>query len=178
MQPKATSKDYLLRTQLAKFHFLDICWGPNWPHFLIFQFILFLPISFFGRLGRGGGFRDNNFSKQCQIELTFCPQIVLVVVQMLFKRFWKALVFTENFKSTQSFEFSVQVRPQFTSWRWPSGYPSKSKSRPYLLSIFIENYHKCFLHLCFFGYKGGPLLKIKRSQLRLAPLFQKPLSKG
>ena len=103
----------------AKFHFLDICWRPDWPHFLIFYFILFHSISFFGHLGRGGGFRDNNFSKQCQIERKFCPQVVLIVVQMIFKRFWKALVFTENFKSTQSFKFSVQLRPQFTSWRWP-----------------------------------------------------------
>ena len=60
----------------------------------------------------------------------------------------------------------------------PSDYPSKSESRPYLLSISNENYNNFLLYLGFFRVQMGPMSKIMRSQLRLAPLFQKPLIKG
>ena len=57
-------------------------------------------------------------------------------------------------------------------------YQNKSKSRPYVLSIFSENCDNFLLYLCFFQVQMGSVSKIKRSQLRLALLFQKPLIKG
>ena len=69
------------------------CSGPNWTHFLfsiLFPFILFIFLS-------ARGVRDKNSSKQRQIELKFCPQVVLIVVQMPFNGFGKALIFTEDF---------------------------------------------------------------------------------
>ena len=74
-------------------------------HFFIFYFILFiyLFISFFGGMGSvrmvgWGGGGGNNSSKQCQIELRYWPQVVLIILQMPFKRFWKTQIFTRILK--------------------------------------------------------------------------------
>ena len=56
-----------------------------------------------------------------------------------------------------------------------SGYPNQSKSRPYLISIFNEKYNYFLRYLGIFRVQMGPGSKIKRSEVRLAPLFQKPL---
>ena len=55
--------------------------------------------------GGGRGFGGNNSSKQRQIELKLWPQVVPMIVQMLFKAFWKTLIFTDNFHGTQSLSF-------------------------------------------------------------------------
>ena len=95
----------------------------------------------------------------------------------------KSSNFYIGFLQYLKFEFLVQLWPQFNTWRRPkskiaSGYPNKSKSRPYILSIFNENYNNFLLYLVFFRIQIGPVLNIKRSQLRLAQLFQKLLIKG
>ena len=54
-----------------------------------------------------------------------------------------------------------------------ASYPNQSKSRPYVLSILNENYN-FYSIWTFFGVHMDPGSKIKRSQLRLAPLSQKP----
>ena len=94
----------------AKFQLLGICCSGLYleettTFFLfrtqldLFCFILFYSIFFFGGGGSewvwGGeaGGLENNSSKQRQNELTFCPQVVLVVVQLPFKGFRKAIIF-------------------------------------------------------------------------------------
>ena len=69
------------------------------------------------------------------------------------------------------FEFLVQLWPQCTPWGWP-----KSKN-PISLQLSVENIITIRFIWAFFGYKWamGPGSKIKRSQLKLEPLFQKPL---
>ena len=52
------------------------CSLPNWTHFCIFYFFFILLIFGDGR-GWVMGTGDSNSSKQHQIELKFCPQIVL-----------------------------------------------------------------------------------------------------
>ena len=44
--------------------------------------------------------------------------------------------------------------------------------------MFNENYDNFLLYLGFFRVQIGLVSKIKRSQLRLAPVFQKPLIEG
>ena len=106
------------------------CSGPNSAHF--------------------GRFESNNFSKQCQIELKFWPQIVLIVVQMPFKGFWKDRIFTENFYSTQSLSFWFYFSPNLPfeddqNQKLALGCPNKLKSRPCLLSIINENHNNFLL---------------------------------
>ena len=84
--------------------------GPNWAHF--------------------GGFRANNSSKHCQIELKFWPQVVLIVVQMPFKGFWKARIFTENFYCTQSLSFWSDFDPNL-----PTEHGQKHKNRHRTIQI-------------------------------------------
>ena len=63
--------------------------------------------------------------------------------------------------------------------KYPSSYPNQSKSRPYLLSTFNENYNYFLLYLDFLGgVQMGPRSKIKSSQFGLAPLFRKPIIKS
>ena len=59
-----------------------------------------------------------------------------------------------------------------------NSHQNNSKSKPYLLSIFNENYNNFLLYLSFFLVQMGPVSKIKSSQLRLELLFQNPLIKG
>ena len=83
----------------AKFQFLVICCsrlypketikvffgsGHNWAHFR--------------------GFGGSASSKERQIEMMFWPQVVLIVVQMLLKAFWKNRIVTETGRS-QSLNF-------------------------------------------------------------------------
>ena len=58
------------------------------------------------------------------------------------------------------------------------GYPDQSKLRPYLVSIFNENYNFLICYLGGFLLQMGSGSKLKRSQLRLASLFKKPLIKN
>ena len=82
---------------------------------------------------------------------------------------------------TQSLRFWSNFDPKLPSedgqnQKQQSGYPNKVKSMPYLLSTFNKDYNFfCFIW-AFFGYKWviRPGSKIKKSQLRLAPLFEKP----
>ena len=50
------------------------------------------------------GFQGYNSSKQGQIEVNFWSQVVLIIVQMPFKVFWKTWIFTET-RHTQSLNF-------------------------------------------------------------------------
>ena len=58
-----------------------------------------------------------------------------------------------------------------------SGYPNKSKSRPYLLSTFSKDYNFFCSIWAFFGYKWviRPGSKIKKSLLRFSTTFWKAL---
>ena len=91
------------------------------------------------------------------------------------------------------FAFLAQLWPQFIPWRsakskkvntfdkintfdekiYPSGYPNMQKLRLYLVSILNEKYNYFLWYFALFRAKLG--LKIKRSKVRLAPLFRKPL---
>ena len=51
-----------------------------------------------------GGFGGNTSSKELQIELMFWPQVVLMIVQLTLKAFWKTRIFTEK-GGTQSLSF-------------------------------------------------------------------------
>ena len=53
----------------------------------------------------------------------------------------------------------------FLGKNYPSGYQNQSKSEPYLVSIFNEKYNNF-------------LLKNQEVEVRLAPVFQKPLIKS
>ena len=66
--------------------------------------------------GHFGGFGDNNSGKQ-HIELKFWPQVVFIVVQILFKAFWKTRIQRQEIYT--KFQFLVQLWPQFTPWRLP-----------------------------------------------------------
>ena len=97
---------------------------------------------------------------------------------MLFKAFWKNKIFTET-GCTQMSNFDPNLPfENGQNQKYLSHYQSKSKSRPYLLSVFNENCNYFLIYLVFFRVQMGPCSKIKRSQLRLAPLSQKPLIKG
>ena len=56
-----------------------------------------------------GGWGGNNSSKQCQIELKFLPQVVLIVIQIPFKG--KAQVFTKIFKVLKVMSFGPNLTP-------------------------------------------------------------------
>ena len=78
--------------------------GPNWVIFSFF-ILFYLFIYLFHFLGGWvvwgwlvGGWGGNNSSKQCQIELRYWPQVVLIILQMPFKRFWKTQIFTRILK--------------------------------------------------------------------------------
>ena len=43
-----------------------------------------------------GAFEGNTSSKELKIKLIFWSQVVLIVVQILFKAFWKTRIFTET----------------------------------------------------------------------------------
>ena len=64
--------------------------GPNWAHFWVFGAII--PV------------------KKCQIELKVWPQVLLIVVQMLFESFWKIRIFTETGR-TQNLTFWSNSTP-------------------------------------------------------------------
>ena len=126
----------------------------------------------FGFLG------GNKSSKQRQIELKFWSQVVLIVVQMAFKTFWRTRIFTlTGITQTLSFwsNFDPNLPPEDgRNQKQPSDFPNQSKSRPYLHSILNDNYN----FLGFFWVQMGSGSKIKRQQLKLAPLFQKPVYLG
>ena len=114
--------------------------------------------------GRGlvAGFGDNS-SKQRQIELTFWPQVVLIVVQRPFKGFWKAQIFTENFKVPKFlkfwFNFGSNLPPE-------DGQNAKIKNSHRITQInqnqgpiSFQFSMKTIITFCFiwrfFGYKGA-----------------------
>ena len=86
---------YLLFLTIPRRNNVFFSSGPNWAHF--------------GRVG------SNNSSKQRHIELKFWVQVVLRVVQMPFKGFRKAQIFTENFYSTQSLSFWCNFDANFAT---------------------------------------------------------------
>ena len=96
---------------------------------------------------------------------------------MPFKEFWKAQIFTENFYNIQSVSFWSNFDPNLPPEDGRNK-SNKSKSRPFLRPISSENYNNFSLYLGFFRVQMCPVSKIKRSQLILAPLFQKPSVKG
>ena len=55
-----------------------------------------------------------------------------------------------------------------------ASYPNQSKSRSSVLPILNKNCNYFLFYLGFFGVHMGLRSKIKRSQLRLALLFQNP----
>ena len=127
LPPQASTSGYFLILTLprrnSKVFFSSV---PHWAFFLG------------GEGGRGGEFGNNNSSKQRQIELNFWPQVVLIVVQMPFKGFWKTRIFTKNFsKYLKSWVFLVQLDPQFTSWKWPKSLSKWIK----IEALFSFNFH-------------------------------------
>ena len=99
---------------------------------------------------------------------------------MLYQTFGK-LEFLQRWGMYTKFQCLVQLWPQFSPWRRLkpkiAKWLSNSKSKPCLLSTFIENHNYFLLYLGFFRVQLGNRTgwKINRSHLRLAPLFQKPL---
>ena len=80
----------------------------------IFYFILFIYLFIYLFVWRGCrcGWADgggNNSSKQCQIELKFLPQVVLIVIQIPFKG--KAQIFTKIFKILKVMSFGPNLTP-------------------------------------------------------------------
>ena len=88
----------------AKFQLLEICCSQLYLEETTFFWLRTQLAHFVGVEG-------NNSSKQRQIDPKFWPQVVLIVVQMPFKGFWKAQIFAENFYSTQSLSFWPNFEP-------------------------------------------------------------------
>ena len=100
--PEETSTVFLVEDPIGPiflFHFI-LC------IFLFIYVFIYLYVFGGGEWGVGAGwsgwigFGGNKCSKQCQIELKFWLRVVLIVVQILFKGFWKDPIFTENFYSS------------------------------------------------------------------------------
>ena len=115
----------------AKFQLLGICCSRLYPK---------ETITFFGsglNWAHLGGSGCNTSSKELQIELIFWLQVVLIVVQMSFKAFWKTRISTET-RRTQSLSFWSNFDHSLPhedgrNQKWLSGYPNQSKWKPYLL---------------------------------------------
>ena len=120
---------------------------------------------------------DNNSSKQRQIERKFWPQIVFIVLQMIFKWFWKARIFTENFYSTQGPTltriYQLKMAKMKNSHR---AIQISQNPGPMSFQFSIKTIVTYGSIWAFFWVQMGPVSKIK--MLRLAPLFQKPFIKG
>ena len=121
--------------------------------------------------------------------MKFRPQIVLKEVILSYNRYLQTRIYTTTGRTRNLYfwsNFDPNLPPEngrnkktfFEEKIYPSGYPNQAKSRPYLLSIFNEKYNYFLLYLAFFGLQMGPGSKLTRSQVRLAPLFQKPLFAG
>ena len=120
-----------------------------------------------------GGFWGNNSSKQPQIELKCRPQVVLIVAQVPFKAFWKARIFTETgrtkiwvFDPTLTLIYPLKMA-KIKNSQWAIQNSCNQDSISFQLSMMI-----------IISFQMGPGSKFKRSELRLAPLFQKSCIKG
>ena len=135
----------------AKFHFLGNCRYWLYPEEIT---------TFFWFRIHLGQFLDflraitpvNNVSKT---DLKFWLQIVLIVVQKLFKAFWKIRISTETGR-TQSLSFWSNFNPSLSTedgrnQKQPLDYLNQSKQKPYLISVFNEKYN--YLLLFFAGCK-------------------------
>ena len=119
-------------------------------------------------------------SKQHQIELKFWPQVVLIVVQILFKAFWKTQIFTETGNVHKVSVFGLTFIPIYLLKMAEIKNShlviqiSKNQS-PISFQLSVKNLITFCSIWAVFGYNWvmNPGSKIKRSQLRLAPLFQK-----
>ena len=93
----------------AKFYLLGICRSQLYPKETTTFFFWFRTQSgpFFGFS------KSNNSSRQRQIELKFSPQVVLIIVQISFKIFWKIRIFTET-ECSQNLIFWCNFHPNLT----------------------------------------------------------------
>ena len=152
-------------------------------HFLLQDLIGSFPLRGGGMVDERGfvvGFGDNNSSKQRQIELSFWPQLVLIVVQMPFKGFWKLKFLQRILKYPKFWNFGPTLTPiylleipkikdshriiQINQNQGPISFQCSMKT--------IIN----FPSICASLETNRP--SFKRLQLRLASRFQKPLIKG
>ena len=160
--PRWNSNAFCFRIQLDRFLWGVGDWGGGGGRWLV------------------AGFRDNNSSKQRQIELTFWPQVVLIVVQRPFKGFWKAQIFTENFKVPTFLRFWSNFGSNLPP---EDGQNAKIKNSHPITQInqnqgpisfqFLMKTIINFLSIWASLGTNGP--SVKRSQLRLAPCFQMTL---
>ena len=165
-------------------------WRPNWADFFIsfyfMYFFIYLCIYLYvfgggeGGVGAGWsgwiGFGGNKSSKQCQIELKFWLRVVLIVVQILFKGFWKDPIFTENFYSS-FWVFGLTL----TSIYLLKMIKTNNSHQVIQINqnqglIFLQFSVKTVITFCsflfFFGYKWAKMKGSSRG-----PLFQKLLIK-
>ena len=165
-------------------------WRPNWADFFIsfyfMYFFIYLCIYLYvfggGEWGVGAGwsgwigFGGNKSSKQCQIELKFWLRVVLMVVQILFKGFWKDPIFTENFYSS-FWVFGLTL----TSIYLLKMIKTNNSHQVIQINqnqglIFLQFSVKTVITFCsflfFFGYKWAKMKWSSRG-----PLFQKLLIK-
>ena len=136
------------------------------------------------------GFGGNNSRKKRPIKLKFGPQVVLIGIYGIYNSFWNFQIFPTAGRTFSKSAFLVPFWAQFTPWRSPKSKRANTLRKNFIHRAIQISKNPCPIwskfwtkntitfcgFWCIFWKKWAQKSKTKRSEVRLASLFRKPLN--